>query len=189
MAVHRLIHVVGDTHAPQHIVCPSCGERENFRVFSLHDRRQSMVQDDAGNRSGYEDVDGPGGDFLCLEIAIACGHCDATIMERPITITVPPWQHWQPRDDSLQPDPALRAWHIFGQYPDSLEDHYDTYVLMPQDWTEEQVQAALIARAEAEGDTALTELLAETATFERVAHQMVDGQLYVPAATTHAVYR
>ena len=38
-------------------------------------------------------------------------------------------------------------------------------------------------------DTALVELLEETATFERVSYTMVDGQLYVQAKTNNAVHR
>ncbi|WP_169103411.1 hypothetical protein, partial [Sulfobacillus harzensis] len=78
-----------------------------------------------------------------------------------------------------QPQPALQAWRVSGQYPDSSEDHYEDYVLMPEAWNEEQVQEALIERAEADDDIALVELLEETACFERVPHTMVDGQLYV----------
>ncbi len=188
MGMHRLINVVEDSSTPKNIVCPSCGERKAFRLFWLGDLTQSFTQTNAGERNNYDSHDNEG-DFLNLEIQIACGHCDAIIMERPVTITVAPWHHWHPHDDSLQPQPALQAWHVTGQYPDSNEDHYEDYVLMPQDRDEEQVQEALIERAKEGDDTALVELLEETATFERISHTMVDGQLYVPAQTTNAVYR
>jgi len=35
-------------------------------------------------------------------------------------------------------------------------------------------------RTDADADTALMELLEETALFERVSHTIVDGQLYIP---------
>lgn len=186
--MHRLIQMVGDDAPPQNIVCPSCGERNDFRLLWLGDLSQSFTQTNSGERNDYDSHDNEG-DFLNLEIQIACGHCDAVIMERPVTITVAPWQHWHPHDDSLQPQPALQAWRVTGQYPDSSEDRYEDYVLMPQDWDENRVQNALIERADADDDTALMALLEETALFERVPHTMVDGQLYVPAQTTNAVYR
>lgn len=83
----------------------------------------------------------------------------------------------------------IQAWHITGQYPDSTENRYEDYVLMPIDWDETRARQALVTQAEADDDTALGELLHETAVLERVPHTMVDGQLYVPAQTTKAVYR
>jgi len=186
--MHRLINVVGDATPPKNIVCPNCGEHRGFQLLWLGDLSQGFSQTDAGERNDYDSHDNEG-DFLNLEIQIACGHCDTIIMERPVTITVPPWQYWNPQDDSLQPEPVLQCWRVFGQYPDSFENHYDDYVLMPQDWNEERVQEAMIVRAENEEDLALVELLVETATFERVPHEIIKGQLYVPAETTNAVYR
>ncbi len=184
--MHRLITVVGDITPPQNIVCPSCGERHDFRLLWLGDLSQSFTQTASGERNDY-DIHDNEGDFLNVEIQIACGYCDAIIMERPVTITVSPWMYWHPHDDSFQSQPALQAWRVAGQYPNSSEDSYEDYVLMPQDWAEVRVRQELITRAEAEDDTALVELLQETACFERVSHTMVDGQLYVLAQTTNAV--
>ncbi len=86
-------------------------------------------------------------------------------------------------------DSAFQCWHVWGPYPDSCEDHYDDYVRTPRHWSKDQVQHALIQHAQREHDVALADLLAETATFEHVPHTMVDGQLYVRAETTNAVYR
>lgn len=82
----------------------------------------------------------------------------------------------------------IQAWHVRGAYPDSTEDYYETYVRMPHEWDASRVRDVLIKEAQEDGDTALGELLTETATFERVSHTMVDGVLYIPAQTTHAIY-
>lgn len=62
---------------------------------------------------------------------------------------------------------ALQCWHVWGPYPDSNENHYDDYVLMPDGWGEERVQNTLIARAAADDDTALAEYLRRPPTFKR----------------------
>ena len=82
----------------------------------------------------------------------------------------------------------IQAWHVRGAYPDSAEDYYETYVRMPHEWDASRVRDVLIKEAQEDGDTALGELLTETATFDRVAHTMVDGVLYIPAQTTNAIY-
>lgn len=97
--MHSLIRVVGDTTPPQNIVCPACREHHDFRLLWLGDLSQAFTQIDNGERDDYDSHDNEG-DFLNLEIQITCGQCDAVIMERPVTITVDPWQYWHPHDDS-----------------------------------------------------------------------------------------
>ncbi|MCL5117046.1 MAG: hypothetical protein M1272_07850 [Firmicutes bacterium] len=185
---HHLIQVIGDATPPENIVCPNCGERGAFRLFWLGDLSQSFSQTATGERAGYDSHDNEG-DFLNLEIQIGCANCDVIVMERPVTITVSPWQYGPPKDDSVPPQPAQQCWHVHGQYSDSSEDHYYDWVLMPADWDEDQVREALVEQAEKDDDDRLAELLAEDAMLEKRDHVMVNGQLYVPGKTINAVYR
>ncbi len=184
---HHLIQVIGDATPPDNIVCPNCGEREDFHLFWLGDLSQAFSQTAAGERGEYASHDNEG-DFLNLEIQIGCGHCNAIVMERPVAITVSPWQYWHPKDESWQPQPDLQCWHVWGQYGDSSEDHYYDWVLMPADWDEDQVREALVEQAEKDDDSRLAELLEEDALLEKREHAMVNGKLYVPGETINAVY-
>ena len=185
--LHRSITIDGDISQPKNLVCPICGETDEFGLLWVGDLAQEFAQEADGERGDYTSHDQEGTN-LNVEIEIYCSPCNITIMRRPITVTVEAWQYYNPKSDTYEPQPALNCWAISGPFPDSSEDHYYSWQLFPADWTEEQVRDAMVERANAIDDERLADLLEEDALFETTDYAIVNGQLYIPAQTLNARY-
>ena len=187
MTTHRSITVRGTMTKPNHLCCPSCGNTDSFHLLWIGDLNQSFAQDAYGERGDYDGHDNEG-ENVYLEAELSCTHCDMVVVRRPVTIDVGDWEYWNPDANSFHAAPALECWNATGQYPDSTEDYYDTYVLMPKHWSENLVRAALVAHATDEQQDTLATLLADAA-LRPVPYRMIDGQLFVPAVTQNVRYR